>query len=116
VATTVNFNAHSVLRLDIGGVGNSDRLDIWGDLNIFGTNTTLDLKSLSGAWDGSTYTILTFTGTRTGTFSSIVGLDSGYQINYLSESITLSLIPEPSSVLLILSAGIALLVCRRLAA
>jgi autotransporter-associated beta strand protein len=116
VATTVNFNAHSVLRLDIGGVGNSDRLDIWGDLNIFGTNTTLDLKSLTGAWDGSTYTILTFTGTRTGTFSSIVGLDSGYQINYLSESITLSLIPEPSSVLLILSAGIALLVCRRLAA
>ncbi|NJK91921.1 MAG: PEP-CTERM sorting domain-containing protein [Blastochloris sp.] len=96
IETTVNLNNFSQLRLDIGVAGASDRLDIFGDLNL-NAGSTLDLLSLSGAWDGATYTLATFTGLLTGTFGTIIGLDAGYQINYGTTDITLALIPEPST-------------------
>ncbi len=81
IATTVNLNNFSFLRLDIGAGGASDRLALFGNLNIL-TGSTLDLLSLSGAFDGSSYTLATFTGTRTGTFDTVTGLQNGYEIVY----------------------------------
>jgi autotransporter-associated beta strand protein len=93
---------NSVLRLDIGSGSASDKLAINGSFSLTGTSNTLDLLSLTGAWDGSTYTIVTWTGAfNGGTFDTISGLGSGYTVNYLANSITLS-IPEPSTVLLLI--------------
>ncbi len=110
-SNTVSFGRNSVLRLDIGAAGASDMLAINGNLNI-GTEATLDLLSLAGAWDGTPYTIVTFTGTRTGTFVNVSGLDSSYSVQYNSNSIVL--IPEPATVNMIGAMFAALLVRRRL--
>jgi fibronectin-binding autotransporter adhesin len=111
IATTVNLNANSVLRVDIGAAGASDRVAIFGDLNLNGAS--LDLLSLAGAWDQSAYTIATFTGDLSGTFSAINGLDEMYEINYLSNAITLTYIPEPASVGLLGLSGLMLMRRRR---
>ncbi|MEX2607058.1 MAG: PEP-CTERM sorting domain-containing protein [Kiritimatiellia bacterium] len=103
IDTVVNLNDFSELRVDIGGGTASDRLDIFGDLNL-DPGSSLNLLSLGGAWDGSTYTVATFSN-LSGTFGTVNGLDSGYQVNYGSNDITLSVIPEPSTLVLI---GIAL--------
>ncbi len=98
-ATTVTLGSFSQMVVDINAsaAGLSDRVAIFGNLNI-GTNTALVLNSIGGtSWSAPSYTIATFTGTLTGTFSNIIGLDPNYQINYGSNAITLTAIPEPSS-------------------
>ena len=105
VNTTVNLNNFSMLRLDLAGAMASDRLDVFGILNL-DAGSNLDLVSLTNAFDGSTYTLTNF-GSRTGTFGSVTvdGIDSlaskGYQINYGSNAITLSAIPEPGAIFLL---------------
>ncbi|NJK93181.1 MAG: PEP-CTERM sorting domain-containing protein [Blastochloris sp.] len=112
INTSVNFNTDGILRLDIGASGNSDRVNIFGNLDLSNSGDTLELLSLAGAWGGSTYTIATFTGTLSGTFNNVIGLDSGYVVNYLGNSITLSAIPEPSTYLL-LGGGLAMIYLLR---
>lgn len=110
INTTVNLNNFSVMRLDVGAGGNSDRLAVFGGLNI-DSGSTLDLLGLGGAFDGSSYTLATFTGTRTGTFGTVTGLQNGYGIVYGANSIT-AVIPEPSAALMLLG-GMGLVVMRR---
>lgn len=114
IETEVFLNAYSILEIDLGESGQSDSVMIYGDIVITETDTELLLNSLTGAFDGSTYTILTYTGTLTGTFANISGLDSLYIIDYGSgsnDAITLT-IPEPTSGAL-LAGGLALAALRR---
>ncbi len=102
-----------MLRIDIGAATASDRVAVFGDLEL-NAGSALDLLSLAGAWDGSTYTIATFTGSLlgTGAFTTVTGLDSLYQVNYNTNSITLSVIPEPGS-LALMGIGGLLIVSRK---
>ncbi len=108
IATTVNLNNNSVLRVDIGAASASDRVAIFGDLSL-NAGSTLDVLALAGAFDGSDYTVATFTGNLTGTFGTVAGLDSNYQVNYNTNSITLSVIPEPASLALLALGGVLML-------
>lgn len=119
VNTTVNLNNFSILRLDIAAAMAADSLNVFGSLNL-DAGSSLDLVSLAGAFDGSTYTIANYNNSGlTGTFGTVTvdGTDTlaskGYQLNYGSTAITLSAIPEPSASLLLGGAGMLLMLRRR---
>ncbi len=103
-----------ILRIDIGAATASDRVAVIGDLEL-NAGSQLDLIALSGAWDGSTYTVATFTGSLlgAGVFTTVAGLDANYQVNYNTSSITLSAIPEPASLALLGLGGLLMLPRRR---
>ncbi len=112
---------NGTLMINLGAAGSSSLLAITaptgavGNLAL-GANSVLDLVNIGGAFDGSTYTIATFTGTLTGTFGSIIGLASTYKVNYNANSITLSgtaPVPEPATLGLFGVAGLGLLLLRR---
>lgn len=87
VGGAVVFDALSILRAEIGADGASDRVAVTGDLELK-DGATLDLLPLAGAWDG-VYTIATFTGSRSGKFTTVNGLDPSYAVKYNASSITL---------------------------
>jgi hypothetical protein len=74
-----------------------------GTLSLDPTYSVLDLNALAGAFDGSTYTILTDT-SRTGTFGSVEGLPSNYTVVYNPTDIQLvaTAVPEPATLGLVL--------------
>ena len=100
------------LRLEIGGTTVSDHLDLTGSLNLSSAGDGLELVALGGAWDGSIYTVMTFTGGRSGIFDNVVGLPANYRIEYGGNSVTLAPVPEPSSAAALL-VGLAVLTSRR---
>jgi hypothetical protein len=73
---------------------------------------------LLGTLDGlSSYTILTFTGTRTGTFGDVSDVTAqGYQVDYNANDVTLTVIPEPATLGLLGLCAAAVLLRRRLPA
>jgi len=108
VATDLVFGANSRLSINVGTSTASSRVALFGDLDLTGSTDELFLNSLSGAFDGSTYVIATYTGSLTGTFDMITGLDEGYFIDYgtgANSAITLQAIPEPGAVGLLAAAG-----------
>lgn len=117
-----NVAINGTLAIGVGGSGSSDVLDValsptvtgTGNL-VLGANSELSLSSLTGAFDGSAYTIATVAGTLSGTFGSVVGLPSNYSVHYGSNSITLSTaaVPEPATLGLFGIAGLGLLLLRR---
>ena len=64
---------------DIDGMG-ADKLAVNGDLDL--TGAALSITVGGGGATQSTYVIATYTGTLTGTFSSVSGIPSGYSLNY----------------------------------
>lgn len=105
------FGSGGTLKIELGAAGSSDLLTVIGDLDI--TNAALDL---TGAGDGSNYVIASY-GTLTGAaFASVTGLPTGYAIDYGSgtnSQITLSQIPEPGTLSLLLAAGVLSAAVRR---
>lgn len=63
------------VEIELGGVGNPlDLINVTGDIDIAALGTTLDLSALGGMPAG-TYTVMQATGTVTGMFENIIGLE-----------------------------------------
>jgi hypothetical protein len=72
----------------------SDKLAISGALNLSGT---FDKITISGSANGtSTYVLATY-GSESGTFDSVTGLPTGYQLVYGANELELEPIPEAST-------------------
>lgn len=75
-ATTLN----GTYRCEVAGTG-SDRLNVTGNLQL-GTESALNLVSMGGGFTESEYIIATWTGSLTGTFTTVTGLPQNYTLNY----------------------------------
>ena len=93
-----NVTSNGGLNINVGPSSASSLLAITGNLTL-GTSSALNLTTLTGGFDGSVYTIASFTGTLSGTFGTVSGLGAGYAVNYNANSITLSeaATPEPAT-------------------
>lgn len=115
----VVFSDNSIFLADVGAAGLSDLLAITGGrIDLTSSTDTLSLNGLSGAFDGSNYTLATFSPSGAyGVFNTVTGLPGNYTVVYNQTSIMLVGVPEPT-VLAIFSFGVALLfirfVCRRI--
>ena len=97
--------------------GNATTVTVSAGTNVdFQAGSTLDL-SFSGATQGETYTLVSGIGVSYNNFTNVnvSGLDPGLtaQLNYNADSITVDIIPEPSSTSLLGLAGLALIMRRR---
>ena len=72
------------LRVDVGANGASDCLAVLGDLNLSGL--VLEIANPAALDLSRTYTIATFTGTRSGSFSSLTVPDSRWHVIYGSNN------------------------------
>ncbi len=95
----VIFGSQSVFVVDIGPAGASDLLAIAGGyIDLTGATDTLNLNSLGGGFDGSAYTIASFTqNLGGGTFNTVTGLPANYVVSYTPTAIMLLPVPEPST-------------------
>jgi autotransporter-associated beta strand protein len=80
------------------GSGGSGTLAVVGGLTL-GPGAELSL-SVSGTLDrNQTYTLMTWTGARTGTFASVTGLPADWHVGYLSNSVVLYYAPPGTMIL-----------------
>jgi hypothetical protein len=111
----VDFLTGSTLTIELGPGNTSDLLDVIGDLDI--TGATLRLVGN----DVGTFTIATYGSLTGGTFALVdtTGLGDGYTLDSLAygtgsgDAITLTVIPEPASILLMLSGIVGAYKLRR---
>ncbi len=107
---SMDFASGSTLSIDAVGAAN-DLLAVDGNLNLSGSGDTLDFV---GTPTASLYTIVTYTGTLTGTFTNLSL--QGYTINYgtgSNSSITLSRVPEPATLGLMAIGGLSILLAGK---
>ncbi len=114
---TVILGDYSTLPMDLAADGSCDKLAVNGDLDL---SSALDQLTFAGAApeNGAWYTIATFTGSLIGTpavFSRVVWPETmnvrAFQYN--SNDISVFVIPEPTTALLLALAGGGLLRRRR---
>jgi hypothetical protein len=93
----VIFGNGSIYKVQVGSMGMSDLLAITGgSIDLTSASDTLSLSSLAGAFDGTDYTIATFTqNVGGGTFNTVQGLPSGYAMQYNPTNIKLVALPQP---------------------
>jgi fibronectin-binding autotransporter adhesin len=94
----VTFSDNSTFLVNIGAAGASGLLAITGGkIDLTSSTDNLSLNSLSGAFDGSNYTIATFASTSNyGVFNTVTGLPSNYNVVYNPTDIMLVPVPEPT--------------------
>ena len=92
----------------------SDLLQITGNVAL-GPTSVLDLSSFGNSFNtAATYTLISATGTRTGTFGSVLGtLPPPMLVVYGPHGVSLSPVPEPAHVLLLCGAGAGVAGWRR---
>jgi hypothetical protein len=79
----------------------ADLIAVTGNLTLGPSGLRLpDSNTYAPVSANVTYTLITFTGARTGTFGSVSGLPAGYQLVYAANAVQLVPVPEPAGVLL----------------
>ncbi len=122
VTGPVTFGSGGDFLAELDFSGHSDLLAVTGGLTL-NSGSRLDLSLLNGGLQG-TYTLATWTGTRTGTFANVYlegilqgnptvqgGIDGKFQLIYGANGLTL--VPEPTGLLLFLAASGFVTVCGR---
>lgn len=105
-----NPTSNALFRFDFDGSGITP-INITNDATITGTSLELDLDAVGV---GGTYTLLDAGTTVTGTFDNVTFLGSLTGIiNYNADSVTVTVVPEPTSMGLLGLSGCALLLWRR---
>jgi autotransporter-associated beta strand protein len=90
-AVTMADNSH--LLIELGSI--ADRLTVNGNLDLSSALDALDfsgLPSLAGSW-----TLVSYSGTRTGTFDTVTNLPAGYTLNYGAASNSAITLVAPSA-------------------
>ncbi len=112
-AASLTLGNLSRFDVEVDSGSSADLLALTGDL-IINAGSGLNVIDLGAGFGGSTYTILTYTGTRSGEFSSVSGLGSGYSVVYNDAAKSIQLvIPEPVSLALLGVGGLLMLSRRR---
>jgi autotransporter-associated beta strand protein len=94
--TTTALNLGGIFLVDISGA-TADRLTLSGDLNLNAEGDTISFNSLA-APTAASYTLISYTGTLSGTFDNVSGLPSGYMLEYNPGEIDLvAVVPEPGT-------------------
>ena len=93
----VIFGNGGLFAVEVGSVASSDLLAITGgSITLTSSSDTLSLSSLTGAFDGTDYTIASFTqNVGGGIFNTVQGLPSGYTVQYNPTSIKLVATQQP---------------------
>ena len=109
------------VEIELGGIGNiHDQITVTGDIDIYGTGTTLNLQGI-GPMAAGTYTIIeSIGGSITGMFEHITGLGEVpglVDVNYEANAVTITLhqdyVPEPSACCLLLAGSVYCMARRR---
>jgi autotransporter-associated beta strand protein len=80
----------------------SDLIAVTGNVNLTGSTLNLPGSNTYAPLSANfTYTLMTFTGTLTGTFSLGSPLPAGYMVVYTGNSVQLMPVPEPATILAI---------------
>jgi len=66
------YNESGTLQIEVNDLGQASSVDVAGDINISGGTTLKLVPELGSYTTPLTYTVATFTGTRTGTYSNVV--------------------------------------------
>jgi len=102
-----DLTLNGTLSVEVSGAS-ADRVDLTGALTL-GANSVLDVV---GTLSDPSYTIFTF-GSLSGSFQDFSDVtNQGYQVNYNPASITLTPVPEPSTLVLLATAALLGLVRR----
>jgi len=95
---TLALTGTSAIDIRLGSLSHENDSLVLSNVDL-GTSTALNL-STSNYVEGNTYTLMSYSGSLSGTFSSITGLSGDYIINYgngTDSAVTLSLVPEPTT-------------------
>ncbi|MBS0647761.1 MAG: autotransporter domain-containing protein [Verrucomicrobia bacterium] len=66
------YNEAGTLQIEVNDLGQASSIDVTGNINISGGTTLKLVPDLGSYTNPITYTVATFTGTRTGTYSNVV--------------------------------------------
>jgi autotransporter-associated beta strand protein len=81
--------------VDINGL-TADRITLTGNLDLSSATDTINFNQIN-APTAASYTLLSYTGTITGTFDNVLNLPSGYDLQYNNGEIDLVAVPEPTT-------------------
>jgi fibronectin-binding autotransporter adhesin len=80
---------------DIDGA-TADRITLSGNLDLSSASDTLNFNQIN-APTAPSYTLLSYSGTLSGTFDNVLNLPAGYAVQYNTGEIDLVAVPEPST-------------------
>ena len=112
VAGNVNFGSNSTFSVELGlSAGSNDLLNVSGNLTL-DANSILDL---SGGAIGNVYTVATFAVESALTLGEFGSVTPDYTVTYGSTDIAVQFIPEPSTMMLVVTGlgGVMVLLQRR---
>jgi autotransporter-associated beta strand protein len=117
LSVTGNVTLNGIYRPEVSATpASSDLLQITGNLTL-GPASVLDLSDFGNSYSpATTYTLITFTGARFGTFGATQGLPDfpmPFRVVYAANAVRLAPVPEPAHVLLLCGGAAALAAWRR---